>query len=491
LQYCIHLGSLDAVERCLSQRGPSRYLYGKNFLQQTALHISINKPKILTFLLSAGFAEIVDVCDREGTTPLMYAAAQGETQSVLELLRNGADYGVQDHKNMLYTDYAMLRGRFDLFTDIFNFYSVQNNSSLAQWTLDTALYCYLRDNEFRMVDVSLAGLRNFVRLGATLDWTTKKGNTALHFVKFVEQATLLLEYDAVPKDYPNIIGHTPLMVLTWFQDVTIVRKLVQFGASVNKRDIEGHAALEHALLASQKDSYWAFGDTTRHHESWSKSFEVAVELLSAGADPGNTDHCKCSCSTHGCTLVRYIFPQIYCDSGRICNLVGTSWMIELFIVLERLQSTSLAVLIQSLYRRQRFDELGLTHTCCLAQENPYDARYDTPYQSALDVECEHGGSVMMVDTLDLSRIEELADEEEELRGILETDCERFMVIQEFPYSDEKTALLEILSRRAAFIKCGMEEATRKASVRVQPVRNKARAWQHVSELLLHFLVTKS
>jgi ankyrin repeat protein len=477
----IHMGHLDAVQRCLSRENPSQFRHEKNFLQQTALHISINKPKILALLLSQGFADIIDVGDRDGTTALMYAAAQGERQSVLELLRNGADHKVQDQRNMLYTDYAMFRGHFDLFSDIFNQYHMQNKCSVAHWTLDTALYSYFYSSELSTADWSLAGLRNLLRLGANLSLSTKKGNTPLHFVSTAEQATLLLEFTNVSTNNPNAFGHTPLMVLSWFQDISIVRKLVELGENVDKRDNAGRTALEHALLARQMDTVWVF-NAIEHHEEWARRFRIPFELLSAGANTGNTDNCECSCSPHGCTLVRCILPRIYSHAGRVYNLVGIPWVIELFLLLgRRSQSIALAMLIKSLYRRQRFDELGLMHTCCLAQRPSHNNHYSCPYSSAANAENEDEDVINLTDTIGVQRIEELADEEEELRAILEIDCERFEDIQELPYPGGNTTLLEILAQRAAFIKCGMEDAALKASLKHKRFQAKLRAKQPVSK----------
>lgn len=43
-------------------------------------------------------------------------------------------------------------------------------------------------------------------------------------------------------------------------------------------------------------------------------------------------------------------------------------MVELFLLLRDLHKSGLKTLIAPLIRRQCFDELGLTHTCCLVKE---------------------------------------------------------------------------------------------------------------------------
>jgi hypothetical protein len=267
------------------------------------------------------------------------------------------------------------------------------------------------------------------------------------------------------------------MVLSWFQDVSIIRKVVELGANVDMRDNAGRTALEHALLSCEKHFFFGF-NASKLDKEWNQRFRIAFELLCAGVNPSNTDNCKCPCSPHGCTLVRCVFPQIYSHRGRVYNLVGIPWFIELFLLLGwRSQGTALTVLIKSLYRRQRFDELGLTHTCCLAQQSFSNAPYNNPYSSASDAENQDVDALGSIDAIGVQRIEEIADEEEELRDLLEVDCERFEAIQELPHSSGNTTLLGILTRRAVFIKSGMEEAALKSTSR----RKRSQIKQHVKQ----------
>jgi ankyrin repeat protein len=467
LQYWIHMGSLANVQRCLSRANSSELRHHTNFLQQTALHVSISKPKILTLLLSNSFAEVIDAGDRDGTTALMYAAAQGETESVLQLLRHGANITVRNCINMFYTDFIMVRGHFDMFSDIFNFYIAQREHCLAKSTLDIALRSYFYSSSLRLGDWSKTGLRTLLQLGADPNWSTEVENTLLHFVQRAEEAAILLEFGCSPKSTPNVFGHTPLMVLAWIGNISVVRMVIELGAKVDVRDRVGRTALEHALLA--RETHFNYKPAAIMQD-WILRFNIVSELLSAGADPSNSDSCECACSTDGCTIVRCILPQIYSSTGRVRNLVGILWMIEFLLLLkQKAQHTDFTVLIKSLYRRQRFDELGLSHTCCLVQDNDYACRYSSPYESAMEAEKKCEDSTKRAQAISRQTAEELADEEEELRACLDMDCERFDNMQALPCPDNNTTLQEIVVRRAVFIECGMEKAELKAS---------SRSWEH-------------
>jgi ankyrin repeat protein len=67
----------------------SRSLQGSNCLGQTAAHVAVLRPKILSMLLD--LSPVFDARDIDGNSPLVYAAAYGCLESVVLLLRAGAN----------------------------------------------------------------------------------------------------------------------------------------------------------------------------------------------------------------------------------------------------------------------------------------------------------------------------------------------------------------------------------------------------------------
>ncbi|KAK5461117.1 hypothetical protein LTS15_003180 [Exophiala xenobiotica] len=90
-------------------------LLERNYLGQTALHFAVIRPKLLAYLVARFDNLDVDMPDRHGTTPLMYAATYGEDESVITLLRAGANLWKRNdlnHRNFL--DFALGREKWNV-----------------------------------------------------------------------------------------------------------------------------------------------------------------------------------------------------------------------------------------------------------------------------------------------------------------------------------------------------------------------------------------
>jgi hypothetical protein len=435
----------------------------KNFLQQTVLHISANKPKTLELLLSHGFDEIVDAGDRDGTTPLMYAAAYGEPDAVIALLRAGADPWLSSDKEHMYLDHALECSHFDLIEDIFKFYTAEEDLAMAQLTLDVALHRYIWRNS-RISDPYLDGLRRLLKLGARprWEWMTSKGNTLFHAISSVDEASLLLEFSSPPTNCQNKAGHTPLMVLSWLLDVELVRKLLRARVPIEERDVTGWTVFEHLFRANSSSCRFCYRQCLAM--KWVETFQIAFDLLQAGADFGSPDRCTCYCSSHGCTALQSFLPGINSGRGRTHNLRWVPWIIELFLLLRRLRKSGLQVLIKSLMRRQRFDELGLTHTCCLTSKSSPISRYSSPYNGAMaEEERSEDNHVPPVN----ADHKELWEEQEELVKPLEAYCETFSSGKDLTPAECESALFSTLARRIVFIERGLTQALSQAKLQHQ------------------------
>jgi hypothetical protein len=408
----------------------------------------------------------------------MYAAAYGETKSALILVRYGANPFAFNEKQKYFVDYALVRGHLQLLVDISNYYFKENQDEYAKRILDLALYRYII-----RADGFIRDLQDLLKLGAQPRWTTKEGNTIFHFVKHSEHVALLLEFGTVPLDSKNSFGHTPLMVLSWFLDISIVRQILATGVSTHERDNLGRTALEHVLLAGDLSELWleiAY-EPSKFQEQFVKKILVAFELLAAGINIENRDICTCFCSLQGCTILRCLLPNIYSNCVKELNIAGIPWAIELFMFLRKSQKEKLPFLVKSLHRRHRFEELGLSHTCCLSRRDTlFCSTYSCPHDSAIRAECRNNNHKIPLRILDEERIEELLDEQEELGNLLADECKSFEDGTQWSTLVCESSLLNILGRRAVFIERGLQVTAQTRFSRWRQANKKPTLRQEVS-----------
>lgn len=423
--------------KCLDTRSSASLIEERNFLGQSALHISIGKPRILELLLSRGFDAIVDAGDGHGATPLMYAATYGESDSAIELLRAGADPKLTDTDGNTFLYFAIGAEKFQLITDVYHSFNAAPGSSNAQWMIDESLYYYFRTGHMA-TDTRLAGLQTLLELGARPWGVAEKGNTLFHTAQTVEEASLLLKYySPLRENSRNAVGYTPFMMLSRLLDVDLTRNLISSGLAVHERDYHGWSVLEHVLHANISNCEgWGFGCCAR--VDWIATVQIVSDLLKAGVNFGTPGTCQCPCSPRGCNALRLLLPGIHSQKSRKHNISWIPWIIELFLLLRRLQEKELQSIIRSLIRRQRFDEIGTSHTCCL------NYRLGIRYVDAWDI------GIMKTLQKCCPDFEELLEEQQQLIDELEQYCEKDL-------EDLESTFLKTLARRVVFIERGSEQ----------------------------------
>jgi hypothetical protein len=221
----------------------------------------------------------------------------------------------------------------------------------------------------------------------------------------------------------------------------LIRKAISEGATVNTLDNKAMSALRH-LINNIRPEAWK-SDTM----SWTDKMNSIAVLLLSGANVLQGDSCLCACSISGCTATSYLFHTCKSMLNYGITLSTISWLLEWYILLKYLKPPQiLKQALNSLFRYQKFEELGMTHTCCiepsmlsyLLDEHFHhpseDGRYNTGY-------CK--------ETAEMDEdIHEILDEEEEFRAMLDTACKDF---EEPPGTSDEDKWIEILARRAAFI----------------------------------------
>lgn len=388
-------------------------------------------------LLCRGFDVIVNAGDIRGVTPLMYAAAYGESDSAIELLRAGADPKLTDNNGRIFLTYFVDSGKTHFVTDVYDFLKAESDFSDVQVILDATLHQYFWTGAV-VSDARLAGLQTLLELGARPSWVTDKGNTLFHTAQTVEEASLLLKYySPLRENSRNAVGYTPFMVLSRLLDVDLTRNLISSGLAVHERDHHGWSVLEHVLHANTSNCEgWGFGCCAG--VDWIAAFQIVSDLLKAGVNFGTPGTCQCPCSPQGCNALRLLLPGIHSQKSRKHNISWIPWIIELFLLLRRLQEKELQSIIRSLIRRQRFDEIGTSHTCCL------NYRLGIRYVDAWDIEILKTVQKCCPD------FEELLEEQQQLTEELEQYCEKDL-------EDLESTFLKTLARRVVFIERGSEQ----------------------------------
>jgi uncharacterized protein len=170
--------------------------------------------KIASWLIVCSlFVSVGVFADKDQTTRLMLAAAQGDADTVAALLDQGVDVNVADEAGYRALNYAVWKSK-----------------------LKTVHLLLARG-----ADANLQPADSFTPLIVAL------GNNDLDTV--VE----LLAHGAEVNQHDALLDETALMVASGDGRLEIVKALVTHGAKVNDKNKKGHTALDFATLKHQRD----------------------------------------------------------------------------------------------------------------------------------------------------------------------------------------------------------------------------------------------
>ncbi|KAI9148301.1 heterokaryon incompatibility protein-domain-containing protein [Paramyrothecium foliicola] len=316
----------------------------KNFLGQTALHFAVLDPVSIDCLISSGCD--IDSTDNYGHTPLMYAAALGQKESLMKLIDAGADLGARDHRfGRLFFHFAMIRSNWFLVLDILDKMELLfGKHETEAWKQYTTVE-FLRRRVFSPPDEGLS-LHKFLSRCASPDFLLDedpdgvKGNCLLHCVKSVEHIRALLDHGTKLINHPNSNGQRPIMLATRTSvRANLIRCFVGAGADVNLEDKWHRSVLAYELQNLDREEIAEIADT----------IETIGILLDNGANvhPPAIDHDVFK------TVSNYRIP-----------IWSFEWCTMLW---ERRGIDEAKQAILSFIRRWKHGELGMTHVCCTRQ----------------------------------------------------------------------------------------------------------------------------
>ncbi|KAJ5113714.1 hypothetical protein N7456_002248 [Penicillium angulare] len=379
-----------------SLRNSKDHLQRKNDLGQTAAHMAVLRPEILSLLLRKG--SDFDAVDNQGNSPLIYAASYEQIESLMILLKGGAN-PVQDGRIRV-LDNAMSRGQWSMVGKLLESFRI--NTCLSRELLQREIDNFMLANwpEWGPIKKSYKKfLDQMISIGANKHAVDKDGNTLLHLSNNRDAVAALFGQGFDLIDHPNNKGRTALMqsILINSRENYTADVILTRGCDLDHQDEDGKTALHLAymrlsdLTQPQIDvdnDFWA----TRRNYPPSMILILIARLLSQGANMFISDRCRCPCCPDGCPP----FLQLPCvqrlmgDYPSSNDAMGYIWILEtLLTLLESGLVDSARKMLLALKRAREFDLAGMTHVCCrrkvISELGPLD---DEDIDEILDEERE-------------------------------------------------------------------------------------------------------
>jgi ankyrin repeat protein len=409
-------------------------------LHQSALHLAVWRPHHLKLLLDGSLE--INQQDWAGRTPLMYAAAAGITEVAISLVKAGADLWVEDnlYGSHDFIHYAVRSTHWDLAIEVLDFVrqSPTFSSDELRSLLNTAIILWAGERSERRKSEHFDSLLTWgadpdIKFTFGWEWHYEESNTLLHSISTLRDFDSLVTAGFKSFNHENSTGAHPLMKLVQSNDPQLVQKCIDSGSFVHHQDHFGHTAL-HVCAEALRDSF--LSHVTERWDLSFKIFESAEVLLRHGSDPFLGDRCRCACSTMGCTPTHILLKEYrkfwttgYHNLPRSQYYMSLEWL-DLIRKVNGLASAKQCVL--DMLRQVRFEELGLTHTCCRKASSEWKGLWTN---------------------LDEDEVDEIMDEEKEIAEDLESQmCEIEMDIQsgsdlDTLFLSEVTKLIAIRNER--------------------------------------------
>lgn len=244
--------------------------YGMNILHFLAIDDNEEVIKLIFENVDPSkLSKIVNVGDKDGSTPLEYAVIYGHLALVKYFIGKGADFKVNDDPGLTLLDCAALHNRLEIvryfidneyfqFDSTVLYYAIENHclEVVRYFIEEKKIYINLKDGEgkgylhYAVEHRSLEIFEYLLAYGATVDLQDKKGMTPLHFAAKNGRLSMLkslIKKKAVI-EVPNKDAMTPLHFAAIYGYLGIVRYLVGHGAGINLKDKNGMTPLHFAAM---------------------------------------------------------------------------------------------------------------------------------------------------------------------------------------------------------------------------------------------------
>ncbi|RSL52449.1 hypothetical protein CEP54_010901 [Fusarium duplospermum] len=327
-----------------------------NFLGQTPLHIVTTRPELCPLVLDTGHD--MDVTDKFGVTPLMYAAAMGQTYVAKLLILKGANTGPRDtRRQWTFLDYAFFCEHWDLALDALLTIKITAEPTVFQLAVRYALVRALGYCTALTGDVSF--LPKVVRLSDDVNFTFGDGlvtdNNLMHYASDLEMASTLVQCGFNSFNQKNSEGKLAINSLAKLHNAPLIKFCLEQGTDVGNVSHAGRTIFSDILsgLNSFSCVTWDIVDSIKL-------------CLAAGADPFAADDCMCPCSPDGCHISS-MFKLDFSAWSFLESIPGLMWTFEFLTLLEEYRGIEATErMLLSLIRRAQCDEphTSIAHVCC-------------------------------------------------------------------------------------------------------------------------------
>lgn len=413
--------STDEVQRLLTKIPVNDQ---DNLLGQSSLHLAVYRPHHMEILLKSGAD--VDARDKYGITPLMYAAAMGETQTAIRLIDCGANPLITALHHWNFFGFAIARQKLNTIEQVLS--HVHYSAKLVIFNvrdflgLGLAVFAHTR---------SLDWERKFKQIQTLLEWGAnpnilcydpygRASGTILHKISDMRIIKSIVEHGFTLFNHVDHAGDHVLLSSSLMCNPDLMELLITRGSLVNHQNHKGHTVL-HTMaqfmrgLSSKSKFYF--------HDERTHIIDYVKLLLRRKSNSCSEDKCRCACSRSGCTPSSLILKE----HPSSLSIRQDIWAIEFYAMVEEESGFETAKhCILDMLRFIKFEELELTHTC----------RQETSF-----IEYAFGSGD---ETIDDDEVEEILDEEQELANTLEQDM---LAIENLPRDDLEQLLLRTIQRR--------------------------------------------
>ncbi|WP_265031025.1 ankyrin repeat domain-containing protein [Wolbachia endosymbiont (group B) of Athalia cordata] len=244
--------------------------YGMNILHFLAIDDNEEVIKLIFENVDLSkLSRIVNIGDKDGSTPLEYAVIYGHLALVKYFIGKGANFKVSDDPSLTLLDCAALHNRLEIvryfidnehfqFDSTVLYYAIENNClEVVRYFIEEEEICInLQDGEgkgylhYAVEHNSLEIFEYLLAYGATVDLQDEDGMTPLHFAAKNGRLSMLkslIKKKAVI-EVPNKDAMTPLHFAAIYGYLGIVRYLVGHGAGINLKDKNGMTPLHFAAM---------------------------------------------------------------------------------------------------------------------------------------------------------------------------------------------------------------------------------------------------
>ncbi|EXL79098.1 hypothetical protein FOPG_06858 [Fusarium oxysporum f. sp. conglutinans race 2 54008] len=263
-----------------------------NFLGQSALHKGVCQPSRVAQLLAAGHP--VDLSDKNGITPLMYAASMNVPETVMMLVENGAKLFITGENDFTVLNLVAMRGNWDLIWQIVDFAAASYprlvpelfGSLLPHLVSDDAERCYAAHDSSGLKGCIKFWSRVISTLGSP-NFYFNDGTTLMHMTDDSRSARALIElgFSEFKQEDGALLEH-----LGSLHDLSLFRFAVANGGDEHLHNDWGWDILSAVLD----------GLTTHSRKDLPEVLGILQFLLDRGVQVLSRDGCVCNCSAGGC-----------------------------------------------------------------------------------------------------------------------------------------------------------------------------------------------